>query len=115
VAALPLGPTGRGRRSWSGAFSAAIARVWQELADRIDRVRFAQFLVFRQGDALKRYARGKGLCLIGDLPFFVADDSSDIWTDPDLFLLDDRHKPRFVAGVSPEYFSADGQLWQSRV
>ena len=98
-----------------GRVPAAIARARQELADRIDRVRFAQFLVFRQGEALKRHARAKGLRLIGDLPFFVSADSSDVWANPDLFLLDDRHRPRFVAGVPPDYFSADGQLWGNPV
>src|SRR5207247_3566858 len=47
----------------------------------------------------------------GDLPFFVSPDSSDGWANPELFLLDDRHRPRFVAGVPPDYFSAEGQLW----
>ena len=94
---------------------AAIARARQELADQIDRARFAQFLVFRQGDALKRHAHARGLRLIGDLPFFVSDDSSDVWANPDFFLLDDHHRPRFVGGVPPDYFSADGQLWGNPV
>ncbi len=93
----------------------AIARARKELADRIDQVRFAQFLVSRQGEALKSHARAKGLRLIGDLPFFVSADSSDVWANPDLFLLDDRHRPRFVAGVPPDYFSANGQLWGNPV
>jgi 4-alpha-glucanotransferase len=49
--------------------------------------------------------------LIGDLPFFVSPDSSDVWAHPELFLLDGRRRPRFVAGVPPDYFSAQGQLW----
>jgi 4-alpha-glucanotransferase len=56
-----------------------------------------------------------GVRLIGDLPFFVSPDSSDVWANPDLFLLDDQHRPRFVAGVPPDYFSADGQLWGNPV
>lgn len=52
--------------------------------------------------------------LIGDLPFFVSPDSSDVWSDPELFLLDDQGRPRFVAGVPPDYFSAQGQLWATR-
>ena len=53
--------------------------------------------------------------LIGDLPFFVSPDSSDVWANPELFLLDDQRRPRFVAGVPPDYFSAQGQLWGNPV
>jgi 4-alpha-glucanotransferase len=53
--------------------------------------------------------------LIGDLPFFVSPDSSDVWANPDLFLLGKDHRPTVVAGVPPDYFSADGQLWGNPV
>ncbi|HEX2524198.1 MAG TPA: 4-alpha-glucanotransferase, partial [Terriglobia bacterium] len=72
---------------------------------------FAQFLLFRQGERLKAHAHSKGLGLIGDLPFFVSPDSSDVWANPELFLLDEQRRPRFVSGVPPDYFSAQGQLW----
>ena len=55
------------------------------------------------------------LGLIGDLPFFVSPDSSDVWTNPELFCLDEQRRPRFVAGVPPDYFSAQGQLWGNPV
>ena len=87
----------------------------RELADQIDQVRFAQFLLFRQGDALKAFAHSKGVSLIGDLPFFVSPDSSDVWSNPEFFLLDENRRPRFVAGVPPDYFSAQGQLWGNPV
>jgi 4-alpha-glucanotransferase len=90
---------------------AALDRVRCELADQIGRVCFAQFLLFRQGERLKAHAHSKDLCLIGDLPFFVSPDSSDVWANPELFLLDEQRRPRFVAGVPPDYFSAQGQLW----
>jgi len=93
---------------------AALEEARRELANEIDQVRLAQFLLFRQGARLKEYARGKGVRLIGDLPFFVSPDSSDVWANPELFLLDD-HRPRFVAGVPPDYFSAQGQLWGNPV
>ena len=93
----------------------AIAQARRDLADRIDQVRLAQFLLFRQGTRLKEYARAKGVRLIGDLPFFVSPDSSDVWANPELFLLDDRRRPRFVGGVPPDYFSAQGQLWGNPV
>jgi 4-alpha-glucanotransferase len=89
----------------------ALANARRELADHIEQVRFAQFLLFRQGDRLKEYAHAKGVRLIGDLPFFVSPDSSDVWANPELFLLDENRRPRFVAGVPPDYFSAQGQLW----
>jgi len=93
----------------------ALTEARQELANQIDQVRFAQFLLFRQADRLKEHAHGKGVGLIGDLPFFVSPDSSDVWANPELFLLDEQRRPRFVAGVPPDYFSAQGQLWGNPV
>src|SRR5579864_8540254 len=93
----------------------ALADARQELADRIDQIRFAQFLLLRQADRLKEYAHAKGVGLIGDLPFFVSPDSSDVWANPGFFLLDERRRPRFVAGVPPDYFSVQGQLWGNPV
>ena len=89
----------------------ALDRVRGELSDQISLVSFVQFLFARQAEQVKAYAHGKGLGLIGDMPFFVASDSSDVWAHPELFLLDERHRPTVVAGVPPDYFSADGQLW----
>jgi len=94
---------------------AALARARRELAEPIELVRFAQFLLFRQGARLKDHARQKGVHLIGDLPFFASSDSSDVWADPELFLLDERLQPRVVAGVPPDFFSAGGQLWGNPV
>jgi 4-alpha-glucanotransferase len=95
--------------------AAALERARRELTDEIGQVCFAQFLLFRQGERLKAYARRKGVGLIGDLPFFVSPDSSDVWANPELFLLDEQRRPRFVAGVPPDYFSAQGQLWGNPV
>ena len=94
---------------------AALARARRDLADRIELVRFAQFLLFRQAARLKRYAHGKGVRLIGDLPFFVSPDSSDVWASPELFLLGEQHRLSVVAGVPPDYFSSEGQLWGNPV
>ncbi len=93
----------------------ALAEARRELASDIDQVRFAQFLLFRQADQLKKYAHARGVGLIGDLPFFVSADSSDVWANPEFFLLDEQRRPRFVAGVPPDYFSAEGQLWGNPV
>src|SRR5580704_17995012 len=95
--------------------SSALAEARRELASQIEQIRFAQFLLFRQADYLKEHAHAKGVSLIGDLPFFVSPDSSDVWVNPELFLLDEQHRPRFVAGVPPDYFSAQGQLWGNPV
>jgi 4-alpha-glucanotransferase len=104
---------------WPAEFVArsplALSTARQELAEPIAQVRFAQFLLCRQGSRLKEYANSKGLRLIGDLPFYVAGDSCDVWTDPGLFKLDERYRPRFVGGVPPDYFSALGQLWGNPV
>ena len=94
---------------------AALAQAKQELAGEVLAVSFAQFLLFRQAARLKEHARAKGIRLIGDLPFFVSPDSSDVWANPELFLLDENHRPRFVAGVPPDYFSPQGQLWGNPV
>jgi 4-alpha-glucanotransferase len=96
-------------------FPAALEHARRQLASEIDQVRFAQFLLFRHAERLKEYAHAAGLRLIGDLPFFVSPDSSDVWANPELFLLDEAHRPRFVAGVPPDYFSATGQLWGNPV
>jgi len=93
----------------------ALAHARRDLASEIDQVRLSQFLLFRQAKRLKEYARARGVQLVGDLPFFVSPDSSDVWANPELFLLDEQHRPRFVAGVPPDYFSAQGQLWGNPV
>ncbi|HKD38114.1 MAG TPA: 4-alpha-glucanotransferase, partial [Pirellulales bacterium] len=89
----------------------AIAKARQELADAIDEFHFGQFILFRQWKALKDHANRRGVRVLGDLPIFVSPDSSDVWANPELFLLDDRLEPKVVAGVPPDYFSATGQLW----
>jgi 4-alpha-glucanotransferase len=95
--------------------SEALATARQQYAHAIDRVSFEQFLALRQLEALKHYAHERGLRLMGDLPFFVSPDSADVWANPELFLLDEQQHARFVGGVPPDYFSADGQLWGNPV
>ncbi|HJZ57418.1 MAG TPA: 4-alpha-glucanotransferase [Gemmataceae bacterium] len=90
---------------------AALAAVADALADEIDAERFGQFLFARQWAALREHAHNHGVRIIGDLPIYVARDSADVWADPDQFLLDTDRNPTVVAGVPPDYFSADGQHW----
>jgi 4-alpha-glucanotransferase len=94
---------------------AALEQARRDLAGRVDQARFGQFLLFRQGSRLKSHARARGVRLIGDLPFFVSPDSSDVWAYPEFFLLDARRRPRVVAGVPPDYFSPAGQRWGNPV
>jgi 4-alpha-glucanotransferase len=91
--------------------STAIARAKEDFSEAIDEFRFGQFLLLRQWTTLKQHANRRGIKILGDLPIFVSPNSSDVWANPELFLLDDQLKPRVVAGVPPDYFSADGQLW----
>jgi 4-alpha-glucanotransferase len=90
---------------------AAVAEARRTLTDDIGMHRFGQFLFFRQWGELRDYAKRQGIGLIGDIPIFVAGDSTDVWAHPELFLLDENREPRVVAGVPPDYFSATGQLW----
>jgi 4-alpha-glucanotransferase len=94
---------------------AALDQARRELADPIGLARFAQFQVFAQAARLREYASARGVRFIGDLPFFVSPDSSDVWANPEFFQLDERRRPRFVAGVPPDYFSPQGQLWGNPV
>jgi 4-alpha-glucanotransferase len=89
----------------------ALESARQELAGAIASQRFRQYLFFRQWNNLRAHAQSCGVKLFGDAPIFVADDSADVWANPHLFLLDDDRRPRVVAGVPPDYFSATGQLW----
>ena len=82
-----------------------------ELADDIEYHNFIQFLFFKQWGDVKRYANENGIKIIGDIPIFVAADSSDAWANPEIFLFDEERKSVKVAGVPPDYFSATGQLW----
>ena len=72
---------------------------------------FLQYLFYKQWNALKRYANGKGILMVGDVPFYVGIDSLDVWQARDNFLLDEKGYPTFIAGVPPDYFSATGQRW----
>ena len=72
---------------------------------------FLQYVFHRQWEALRAYAKGKGIGIIGDVPIYVPLDSADVWANFELFQLDEDRRPSFVAGVPPDGFTADGQLW----
>lgn len=90
---------------------ASLTEKRNELSDDINYHKFLQYYVWKQWYALKDYANSKGVEIIGDIPIYVAYDSSDVWGQPELFQLDPEVKPTAVAGVPPDGFSADGQLW----
>ena len=74
--------------------------------------KFVQYIFFTQWKKIKTYANEKGIAIIGDMPIYVALDSADVWANTEQFLIDEKTlKPQKVAGVPPDYFSADGQLW----
>ncbi len=83
--------------------------------DQIMREKFIQFLCFSQWFALKAYCNQRGIQLFGDIPIYVNYDSSDAWSNPGIFKLDENKSPVFVAGVPPDYFSETGQLWGNPV
>ena len=90
----------------------AVSRYQEMLEDDIRFYEFLQFLFYRQFVDLKRYANQKGIKIIGDLPIYIAMDSCEVWADSRQFQLDEKTKqPKEVAGVQPDYFSKNGQLW----
>lgn len=89
----------------------AIEKYRERLSKDVRLFTYIQYLFFKQWDALRAYAAKQGIGLIGDLPIYVAMDSADVWADPKQFQLDENNTPTAVAGVPPDYFSADGQLW----
>jgi len=110
------------RRPWSdwpaplrdrkaGARDAIRSRLSETLA----RETFRQYVFYRQYLNLKRYCNEQGILVVGDVPIYVAYDSADVWSYPDLFKLTRDKRPRFVAGVPPDYFSETGQLWGNPV
>ncbi len=88
------------REAWTG-----------RLSEEIGFYEFVQFEFLREWKAFRAYAADRGIRIIGDIPIYVSADSADFWAHRDLFMLDDRGRIRMVAGVPPDGFSADGQLW----
>jgi len=77
----------------------------------IEMVKIIQFLFDLQWQKLRQYARDKNISLFGDMPIYIALDSADAWAHPEILLINENGEPSHVAGVPPDYFSADGQLW----
>lgn len=89
----------------------AISKYKESLKEDIEFWKFCQFKFFEQWNKLRTYANDKGIKMIGDIPIYVAMDSADVWAHKELFELDEDFKQINVAGVPPDAFSEDGQLW----
>lgn len=100
---------------WEARFAhreaSALQQIEHDEAEAILAIKTMQFLFFRQWFALRDYAHKKGVQLFGDMPICIALDSSDAWANREILLVDEDGRPGSVAGVPPDYFSADGQLW----
>lgn len=95
---------------------AVLAQMEQELTQDIFYYKFIQYEFFRQWSELKKYANQNGVDIIGDIPIYVAHDSADVWANPEFFALDEETgAAALMAGVPPDYFSANGQLWGNPV
>ena len=115
-AALKKQYPGLGWAQWPSEVRRREFRRWgrasmREFGEAAALEQFLQFLFQRQWQALRDYAASRGVGLIGDVPIYVSRDSADVWAHQDLFQLDDAGNPTSVAGVPPDYFSEDGQLW----
>ncbi|MCU0509260.1 MAG: 4-alpha-glucanotransferase [Anaerolineae bacterium] len=91
--------------------AAALAAARAELADEVGYHAFLQWVFWDQWSALKARAAENGIRIIGDVPIFVAEDSADVWANPEQFKLDEEGNPTVIAGVPPDLFSASGQRW----
>lgn len=93
----------------------ALAALKDQLREAIAYEQFLQYIFYRQYLDLKRYCHEQGVQVAGDVPIYVTYDSADAWSHPEMFKLTAAKKPKFIAGVPPDYFSKTGQLWGNPV
>lgn len=93
----------------------AVEKYRAKLKEQIQFEEYCQYLFFRQWRKLKEYAEKHEIKILGDVPIYVSADSVDVWCNPELFKLCEDKSPNKVAGVPPDYYSEDGQLWGSPV
>jgi 4-alpha-glucanotransferase len=114
-AALRIESGGKPWTEWDAGVrqrdASSLREARSRMADEIEAQRFVQFAFDRQWRALREHAHAKGVGIIGDLPIFVAHDSADVWSRPELFRLDRSGRPKHVSGYPPDRFNANGQLW----
>lgn len=101
--------------SWNKKFAnrkpAALEAFVDTHGEQLEAIKIIQFLFHAQWQELKHYAESRGVFLFGDMPIYVALDSADTWANRKMLQLDNKGQPEYVAGVPPDYFSSDGQLW----
>ena len=83
----------------------------EEYEDDLLYIAFLQFVFYKQFDEISKYAKSKGIQIMGDVPFYVDYDSADVWMNRKAFLLNEEGEPEYIAGCPPDYFSEDGQRW----
>ena len=110
---------GRGWNEWPSALKTRNLSALKEFSRRnfsdLERVKFIQYLFFRQWHKLKAYATRKNTAIIGDIPIYVNYDSVEVWRHPSFFKLDAQGQMKFISGVPPDYFSRIGQRWGNPV
>jgi 4-alpha-glucanotransferase len=110
---------GRGWNEWPGALKNREPKALKEFIRRnfsdLERVKFIQFLFFRQWRKLRAYAHSKNTAFIGDIPIYVNFDSVDVWRYPSFFKIDEEGNLKFISGCPPDYFSRTGQRWGNPV
>lgn len=89
----------------------ALRRIEADAGYEIERIKILQYIFYRQWKQLREYAAAQGILLFGDMPICIALDSADAWANREILCLDRDAQPTHVAGVPPDYFSEDGQLW----
>lgn len=89
----------------------ALRNVETERSQDVAFWQWTQYVFLQQWRDLRAYAAARGIRIMGDMPLYVSYDSAEVWAHKEMFLLDETHKPTLVAGVPPDYFSEDGQLW----
>ncbi len=110
---------GRGWNEWPAALKtrqpSALKEIQRRHSPDLERVKFIQYLFFRQWHKLKGYANSKGVAIIGDIPIYVNYDSVEVWRHPSFFKLDNKGNMKFISGCPPDYFSRTGQRWGNPV
>lgn len=100
---------------WPEGLKYRKANALQAFSDKhrllLDQIKWTQYICFGQWAKLKQRAKALGIKIIGDLPFYTALDSADVWANPQLFLIAPNGELKGMAGVPPDYFNAEGQLW----
>ncbi|WMJ74211.1 malto-oligosyltrehalose synthase [Cytophagaceae bacterium ABcell3] len=100
---------------WPEALKKRDKRTLEEFAEEnqevLEKIKWFQYMFIRQWKHLKAYCNKQDIHLFGDLPFYVSYDSADVWAHPGIFSLDEEGNIKGVAGVPPDYFNANGQLW----